>query len=534
MPAMANCPYCGKLTDPNLGNCVHCGGYLQRNAPGQQAPRRGPSATSQTCPACGALVQAGDIICVACGTSILTGQKIIEGKKVGETKRSIPLVQIVGIAGGIAAVILIGLLLYWLTRDPLKQATELATQGKLSEAAQILQNVVARNPNNARAQFELGKIKWRQTLLTDAADAFELAAQNDPANIDAHLYAALTLAQQKNPATRAREIGLLENLLREDPANVEATYLLALAKGASGDFQGQLDAIDKAAAPDNDPVVAQLRAAAHALLGEYSEAQSQLTSAIQQSPDAAAAGDLHATAGFIASLQGQIDQAGDELAKAAGSSTNIEGITQSQLGLTYVSQGRLAEAEEAFRKALARDPGSEVAKFFGAVCQVAQGEEAEALTLFESIYRGNGPYAAAASIQVAQVYLRRGDVDRASDTSDRALQLGDKSAALFTLKGRIQIKQNQEAPAQESFKQAIQADPDYAPAHLENGLLYVKRGVMGEGVRELEQYITLVDPNAPDARIAEVRAMIEQLKQAGNLEGGTSASVQISESEKRS
>ena len=25
---MKNCPYCGKLTDPKLDNCVHCGAAL--------------------------------------------------------------------------------------------------------------------------------------------------------------------------------------------------------------------------------------------------------------------------------------------------------------------------------------------------------------------------------------------------------------------------------------------------------------------------------------------------------------------------
>jgi len=67
---MSNCPYCGKLTDPNLDNCVHCGGFMKKQDAGKPMPKS--EATSQTCPSCRALVREGDIICVACGTNLLT------------------------------------------------------------------------------------------------------------------------------------------------------------------------------------------------------------------------------------------------------------------------------------------------------------------------------------------------------------------------------------------------------------------------------------------------------------------------------
>ncbi|HNT86683.1 MAG TPA: zinc ribbon domain-containing protein, partial [Candidatus Hydrogenedentes bacterium] len=76
---MINCPYCGKLTDPKLANCPHCGGPMHAKAP--SAPRGAGAKPQQHCPSCGAAVHDGMIICVQCGTNLLTGHKIAEERK---------------------------------------------------------------------------------------------------------------------------------------------------------------------------------------------------------------------------------------------------------------------------------------------------------------------------------------------------------------------------------------------------------------------------------------------------------------------
>jgi tetratricopeptide (TPR) repeat protein len=526
MPAMANCPYCGKLTDPNLGNCVHCGGYLQR---GRSAPaqRRTPAAASQTCPACGALVQPGDIICVACGTSILTGQRIIEGKKVGETRAPVNW-RLVGI---IALVILIVaavfLAVYAYMRDPVKEASRLAQQGQLSQASQILREFVQNNPENARAQFEYGLVLWQLNQLNEAANAFEAAADSDPANAKARYYGALTLAAQGTSATRAREIALLEGLVRLEPDNQDAKYMLAMARGANKDFQGQLRELESLSPNTaNAAELAQAKAAAHALLGEIVEANRELSQALA-STDASASGNLHATAGLVASLEGKSAKSAIELQQAVSAGTAAESVALLQLGLQQIAAGDFVSANDTLQRAEARDPTNDEVKFFRAVCLYGQNQEAEAISQFEALYRSSGPFASASSVQLAQIYLQRGDPDRAKSTLDRALGLGEASAAMFTLNGRIQASLGADNEAQDLFKQAIQIDPKYGPAHLENGLLYVKRGVLGEGVRELERYVELVDPNAPDARVVEIRALIDQLKKAGNLEGSSTQQASV-------
>ena len=150
--SMMNCPYCGKLTDPRLDNCVHCGGFLRKKAaPGQ----RRSSGEKETCPTCGALVQAGDIICVACGTNLLTGQRITEeqpapakAKKRSFTMPSVSL-KWIGIAtlGFLVVVILLFLLALFLRRDRIGAAIEEYNKGNAAQAVSALNDYIQSVPD---------------------------------------------------------------------------------------------------------------------------------------------------------------------------------------------------------------------------------------------------------------------------------------------------------------------------------------------------------------------------------------------------
>lgn len=173
---MINCPYCGKLTDPKLDNCPHCGGYMRRSA-GAPAPGAGQR---QTCPNCHALVQDGDILCVNCGTNLLTGQKITEEKRVVARQRQSRrwLMTVIAVVAVLAAILLV----VWLMvvgRDPVARAEELINKDRKLEAAEVLTKYVETNPSNAAAQFQLGKLNWINKDFRGAASAFEAAATLD-------------------------------------------------------------------------------------------------------------------------------------------------------------------------------------------------------------------------------------------------------------------------------------------------------------------------------------------------------------------
>lgn len=513
MATMTNCPYCGKLTDPKLDSCPHCGGQLQRaSSPPQKADsgRQG-----QTCPNCHALVQHGDIICVACGTNLLTGQRITEQAQPGEATRKFKVWVIAAVVAIFVVLACVGTGLYLMSRNDLDQAIQLITAGHISEGNQLLEQYVAENPDDARAHLELGKLQWRTSQWQKAADSFEKVTNLRPRNREAFLLAVVSSASAGDGRPRQKEIKLLQRFVKEHPDEELGWYLLGLARGAGNNVAGQIEALNQALALNpSDPTRRQHLGIAVALQGDYGQAERELSAALLEDPDN---GDILAAMGIVAQLQNNHEKAAGQLTDALDKGTAIENQAFIQLGLMLLARGQSEEALSHFSKVLARDETDPTAAFFYAVCLQTQGLESDALKEYQSISEGSGPYAKKAAIQAAQIHLGRDDMVRADQALDQAERLGEKGPAWFTLRGRVQAKLGETGPAQDMFKRAIRADPAYAPAHLENGLLYVKRRAFSEGIRELRRYLGLVDPTVEGARTEEIQALIEQLRQASAM-----------------
>lgn len=503
---MTNCPFCGKLTDPKLENCPHCGGFLQRKSGSKGDAQR------HTCPSCHALVQDGDIICVACGTNLLTGQKIAEERRLAVAEPSPAGKRIALAVVGLIVVIGAAVVLYMVTRDPLKQALQLKASGKLSEATKLLQDLAAKQPSDTRVFLELGKILYETNQAKLAFDPFEKAVKLDPENREAALLAVTCLADAADASNRPREIEILQDQVKRRPSDQECWYLLGLARGSNGDTAGQIDALQHAITLDPSRAEAhRYLGAALAIQGDFAGADKEFGAASQQQEEN---GDTAAAAGLAESINGRNEAAAKQLTDAVKRKTSVEAEALVQLGLLMIQQGQFPDAEDYLNRA--RKLGrNETADFFHAVAMQGQEMLDMAVSEFEAQSKGSGPYAGAALVNLAQIHLAQGNLDKARDTADKAAAQGNNTAPLLTVRGRILARTNNDTNAQDMFKKAIQADPNYAPAHLENGLLYVKRQVLTEGIRELERYIQLASVSIQEAgRITEIQALVDQLKQA--------------------
>jgi len=227
---------------------------------------------------------------------------------------------------------------------------------------------------------------------------------------------------------------------------------------------------------------------------------------------------VRAALGYVSSLEGDSFAAADALSAVVTGGQDTDTEAKTRLGLLYMAQGQFAQALPLLRPADGGKP-SDSARFFYALCLQTSGMADEALLDFEKLVNGGGKFAEDAAVQMAMVYLQRGQIDPAAEATRKARKFGS-SARLHTLEGSIAALQGSESDAQEQFRTAIQADADYPAAHLEQGLMYVRRGVLNEGIRELELYMTLADPAIPGGRINEVELLIKQLKQT---EGGTAS-----------
>jgi len=515
--ANVNCPFCGKLTDPKLANCPHCGGPITPGALSGKSAPPGDSASllPRHCPNCHTSVQDGDIICTKCGTNLLTGQRITKDQDsfidVDSNNRKVLIKYLA--AGGLVVLLALVVLFFTVFRvNPVREATSLAEAGKVLEAINVLQQYLDNNPADPQGQFLMGQLSLRSQQYTGAVQAFEAASRLEPENADAGLLAVYAANMQPQASSINAQITNLRHVVEHHPDFTEAWYLLALLQGISGNYPEQIQSFERVLelAPQNQSML-RFVGIAKALQGDIREAQADLERSLRVDANNA---DAAAAMGIIMQTLGNTEQAREHLENALEYGTSILSQTQTRLALLYIAQGHYEEALPLLRMART-DDDAPIADFYHAMCLQAIGLEVEALQEYERIKDvSNHPMAGEAALQMAILLSARNDVTRAQESLRQATQLGAETSRTQTVQGRIHMLNGELTEAQQAFRRAIQLNPEYAAAHLESGLLYVNRGVLSEGIRALERYLSLVSSTAQNARTAEIELLVNQLKQA--------------------
>lgn len=461
----------------------------------------------------------GDIICVQCGLNLLTGQKILSpGGGVREIAPRKPRALWL-YAAAPALVLLLAAALgaaYYLTRDPVAEATALAISGNTLEATRLTDLRLEQNPTDLRARMLRGRLAWRAQDYARATQDFTAILDLEPRNEQAAALAMLSVSRLSGPNALQQQTGLYQRVLETQPENRTAQHLLALALGASGRLEEQIAAMDRleAQGAGDDPFLMQMRGAALALLGRRSEAELSFASA-------ANAGDTGGLAtlaqGLLASMNGDAAKAEQLLSASNNTAGEAGALAGARLGLLQMARGEYEPAVGVLRRAA--DAGNEEARFFHAVALRQVRLTQEATAALTAIRDKGSKFAASAALELALMALESGNVDQAEENLRQAANAGDTSARYQTMQGKLYLAQGRDAEALQTFRQAIHNQPDYAPAHLEQGLLHVKNGMTDDGIASLEKYIELAGDTIAGA-VPEVRLLVSQLKQTAPAPAG--------------
>jgi tetratricopeptide (TPR) repeat protein len=522
---MINCPYCGKLTDPRLNACPHCHAPMRRGAgsPAPEAAAPSPFAArpSAACPNCRSPINQGDIICIKCGTNLLTGQQIIAQEAPAVARRSggsiarfltvvLVLLLIAGSAGGAYFALVYN--------EPVTKAKRLAAQGNLLDAVSTLSVYTQTNAQNAEAFTLLGRYEYRSQRYPEAAAALSAAAKLQPKDIDLN-YQAAAAASRTQGGGLNDQIAAFRRITENHPDDVEAGYLLALALGTAGEFREQQEVLERVVATAPEKAIAgRYLGIAKALNGDLEGGEAL----VAQGPD----GEEKALAqGLLLNLQGKSDEAATQLQSGLrNGAPEIKGLAGTQLGLLLMSQGKFEDAVAILSEASDAPNAPPAASFFYALCLQNAGLDTEALTEFADLASGDGEYAADAAAQMAQIYIQQENPVKAEESLRRASTGGNKSAKIHTLQGTLAAQAGELNQAQQSFRMALQLDPEYAPAHLELGLVHIAGQRLQDGVASLKKYLELAG-DAKDARAPEIELLVNQLEQA-ILKGGDTGGQQ--------
>jgi tetratricopeptide (TPR) repeat protein len=464
-------------------------------------------------------VREGDIICVRCGTNLLTGQKIADEQEEVVKRASnsqswmfavFTVVLLAVVAGGA----------YYFLQDPIKEAERLAAEGNSLEAIEVLREYAASNPGHVEAQLLLGKLNWRVGRYADAANAFDAAFDAAPQDPEPGRLAVLAAGRLATADGGQRQIEALERLAARHPDDAQAKHLLGLARGLQGDTAGQLQTLDTLVqqSPENANAHESL-GIARAIGGDTAGAAEALKRA-----ESLGAQDVQVAMGLLAGLQGDDAAARTQLGSAVEQAGAAEAYVQARLGLLYVADGEYQQALAAFNAAQSAPEIVAVVSFFRAICLKELGLQSDALAAFEQLSLGETDFAADAAVQTALIHMGTGELVRAEEALRRASQYGAATAQFHTAQARLNSLNNQPAPARQALDNAKRLNSQYPAAYLESGLLHLRRQVEADGIRELERYVELAGKDNARGRVAEIQLLVEQLRQSMESAGTTEVS----------
>ena len=481
-------------------------------------PRDVRPVKSDRCPRCGTQVSSGDVICVACGTNLLTGKRVTLGPSSATGTGSAPPAPVernwrrwlaVGgiIAASLIVVVAIVLALYYLVfQDFVGQGRRQYAEGQYAEAAESLQKAVSRNQKPALAHYYLGLVYTAQGKTQAATDEFSQSVEIDPSNVTARLLLAISYALLA-PPRYANEIEQLEAVLERQPGNTDASLLLGLAYSVTGRIDEAVSKLEGAVAnqPSSD-AAHYLLAVTYARQGRYEAALREADRALSINPSL---GDAHFLQGLSLNAEGNLTGTLQAMKVALENNTQFRRGTRYFLGLTLLSTKRYDDAIREFEYANRLSPDDHATEYLlGIACRMA-GRLDEALRHLNRVIEIDRGFTSKAHVQTAIVYIARDDLQQARTALERALEIDSNNAEAASRLALLYDRMGRDLDAIRYFKIAINKEPDNPSHRLALGSFYAKRNQTAEAIRELKTYLR----RAPEEEdVSEVRRVLDLLQ----------------------
>ncbi|HOK10039.1 MAG TPA: zinc ribbon domain-containing protein [Candidatus Hydrogenedens sp.] len=497
---MKHCPYCNKPVKDDIEQCPHCGAPLQATT--ISAPLQTESQSQQLyCPNCKSPVNKTDIICIYCGTNLLTGTKIVQ--ETPKIKRRIVSEQlkkylIVGLVF-VLLIIVIGAGIIFITYDPVSSAINLSRTNLLG-AIDSLQKHIAKNPNNTRAHFVLGKMYLKNKQYDEAMAEFEKTFEKDKKNTDAVWLALYSAHNKKSKESQLKYLTKLVDLYPERN-DLKLLSLLANPKALNNMDSEQIIALASSTNMKKEGIIA--------LLMSYGNYDLALTFANTVSADSQNATLLYLLA----------DMRKDENGKQKYMSiveTTTQGLSDADKALfacQLLKSGDSNRALQLLQTVKTKEQSPAMLNYLYALTLLNSGLTTEAIIELEKIKNMEGNYSYEATLDLAMIYFKQDNLTKATELIQAIKNKGQQSPRSYLIEGRIALANNDMSTAQQCFSSAIQKDPEYAPAYLENGLLYIRRNVLSEGLNLLKKYVQIVKKVVPSYSTAEIEVLMEQIEQ---------------------
>ena len=413
-------------------------------------------------------------------------------------------------------------------------------EGRRAEAFSMLDNLLARNPNESETLTVRARLLLADHRYGEALEAANAAVRSNPRSPQAHLITGLASMGRGDFAQARRALTESTNL---DPGLLEARMALANLHLSTGEIDPAIDIAMAATAANPRSLEARLLVT-RALLVRPDDRPRALTYAegtVRDFPRSAAArnalglyylavGDraaarrefehaLRLDAGFVNSLAdlvsmdvaaGRVEDARKllrahralvpndpkvlvleaKLAIAARQLPEAERLLReilsrpqppseayTLLGRMFIAQGRLAEATAEFSELLKSDPGSVSGHVMVGLLLHARRDTRGAIEHYEKAVALDPRTAAAAANNLAWLYAESGEnLERALELAQTARSHLPTDPEPLDTLGWVYLKKGMMSQAQTFIRQAIDLNPKNPLYHYHLGVLYAQKG----------------------------------------------------------
>ena len=371
-------------------------------------------------------------------------------------------------------------------------------QGLDEEAVLDLEKAKSIRPNDASTQVNLGYLYSKNRMDEKAMDAYRSALQLDPQLAVAHYNLGVLLRRMGQSEAGTSHIEKARDLDPSIRENVRATSETTEIKDPHSLSPEEIELIrQRAEGEENLTAVGNLYYA----LSQFDNAISMYDQAIAEN-----AGYTHAYVGKGRALLALEDpfEAQKVLFKALElEPNNVEGHIQ--LGKVYYDQGRVQMSKDQFLKAYELDHQSVELLFYLGVVHEYYGDErygtgfpAEEAKKFYEEALARMPNHLPARTNLANVYAKLGDWDRAKQEFEKASQAASNSAYAHYNLGYIYDELGLRRQSIQEYLKAVELDPKFADAFFNLGYVYSEFKLFKFAERQYYRVLD-IDHNYADA-----------------------------------
>jgi len=360
-------------------------------------------------------------------------------------------------------------------------ADNLNNMGKREEAQKYGSRAIEIDPNFVRGYILLASLELEGREAAKALGLLEQALKLDPHNIDASLKKAMALRRLKRETELRVWMDYLVESYPEQP-NVNVAYARFIELPQKMNAEAELR-VHKAL--DRDPYVA----SAWKLLGEILQKKHDTKAALQayrdglrRTPDAA---DLHANLGLLAASLGQSKEAVPHLQEAIRLNRDFRPDLHVALGALAAESGHFEEARKHYDLVLEKEPSNPAARNNRAIALYRLGRPEEALRELRELVEKHPKYADATN-NLAGIAVDLGRWKEAEIWAERTLKLDPTSFEAHNNLGVALDETGRHREAEQHFRKALELEPDYRTAQVNLGIALSTLGRAKEAAQTLE------------------------------------------------